>query len=70
MAASNASVPAATYDLIQTWIGQQRQMPVPLTEELRNAILNLESALKTVMPVVQAEPELGESNWIGMLLGE
>ncbi|KAI3336391.1 hypothetical protein HD806DRAFT_4004 [Xylariaceae sp. AK1471] len=67
MAVGSASVPPATYELIQTWIGQQRQTPIPLTEELRNAVLNLESALKAV-PAPQPEPELGESNWVGLLM--
>ncbi|KAI3343498.1 hypothetical protein F4824DRAFT_10691 [Ustulina deusta] len=66
MAATGATVPLATYDLIETWIGQQRQASAPLTDKLRAAIVSLESAIRTD-PAPQLEPELGEHNWVGLL---
>ncbi|KAI0400992.1 hypothetical protein F4802DRAFT_582670 [Xylaria palmicola] len=60
------TVPAATYDLIGTWVGKQRQTPAPLTDRLQTAVLNLEYALKAES-VDTSEPELGDTNWIGML---
>ncbi|RWA12133.1 hypothetical protein EKO27_g2953 [Xylaria grammica] len=66
MAAIGATVPPATYDLIGTWINQQQQAPVPLTDKLRSALIGLENALKAE-PVPQSEPELGDVNWVGLL---
>ncbi|KAI1113348.1 hypothetical protein F5Y14DRAFT_212386 [Nemania sp. NC0429] len=66
MTDSSANVPLATYDLIGTWIGQQKQAPAPLTDRLRSAIVGLETALKAES-VSLLEPELGDINWIGLL---
>ncbi|KAI1429231.1 hypothetical protein F5Y12DRAFT_727275 [Xylaria sp. FL1777] len=66
MAATGATVPPATFDLIATWIGQQQQASTPLTDKLRTALLGLESAI-AAEPAPQLEPELGEHNWIGLL---
>lgn len=69
MADSSTNVPLATYDLIGTWIGQQRQTPAPLTDRLRSALVGLENALKAES-VSLSEPEMGDSNWIGLLQGK
>ncbi|KAI1128519.1 hypothetical protein F5Y10DRAFT_173660 [Nemania abortiva] len=66
MADSGANVSPATYDLIQTWIGQQQQMPTPLTDKLRSALVGLEYALKAEA-VSLVEPEMENQNWVGML---
>ncbi|KAI1202693.1 hypothetical protein F5X97DRAFT_286952 [Nemania serpens] len=66
MADSSTNVPMATYDLIGTWIGQQRQAPGPLTDRLRSALVGLEHALQDES-VSLVEPEMGETNWIGLL---
>ncbi|KAI1752373.1 hypothetical protein F4782DRAFT_501607 [Xylaria castorea] len=66
MAATSENVSSTTYDLIGTWVGQQRQAPAPLTDKLRSALLSLEYALK-VESVSMSEPELGEFNWVGHL---
>ncbi|KAI1821348.1 hypothetical protein F4861DRAFT_519291 [Xylaria intraflava] len=66
MATGASSVAPATYEVIQTWIGQQRRSPEPLTDRLRTALLNLEYAVKAEAPAL-SEPELGEMNWIGLL---
>ncbi|KAI0542291.1 hypothetical protein GGR58DRAFT_453422 [Xylaria digitata] len=63
MAATGSTVPPATYDLIETWISQQRQAPVPLTNKLRTALIGLENALLSHV----AQPELGDQNWVGLL---
>ncbi|KAI8635060.1 hypothetical protein F5Y19DRAFT_411398 [Xylariaceae sp. FL1651] len=67
MAASSATISPATYDLIQGWAVQQRQTPAPLTEKLRDAVINLELALMTEL-APRPEPEIGDSNWVGLLL--
>lgn len=69
MADSSTNVPMATYDLIGTWIGQQRQAPGPLTDRLRSALVGLEHALQDES-VSLVEPEMGETNWIGLLQGK
>ncbi|KAI0448727.1 hypothetical protein F5B21DRAFT_96506 [Xylaria acuta] len=66
MAATGETVSPTTYDLIGTWIGQQRQAPAPLTDKLRSALLGLEYALK-LESVSMSEPDLDEFNWIGLL---
>ncbi|KAH8158567.1 hypothetical protein CIB48_g9684 [Xylaria polymorpha] len=66
MAATSENVSPTTYDLIGTWIGQQRQAPAPLTDKLRSALLGLEYALK-VESVSLSEPEMGDFNWVGHL---
>ncbi|KAI0439260.1 hypothetical protein F4803DRAFT_531983 [Xylaria telfairii] len=66
MAAASENVSSTTYDLIGTWIGQQRQAPAPLTDKLRSALLGLEYALK-VDSVSLSEPEMGDFNWVGHL---
>ncbi|KAI1302616.1 hypothetical protein F5Y03DRAFT_396373 [Xylaria venustula] len=66
MAASGTIVPPATYDLIETWIGQQRQASAPVTDNIRTALLGLENAIKTTS---QVEIELDDTNWIGLLQG-
>ncbi|KAI1818832.1 hypothetical protein GGS20DRAFT_7221 [Poronia punctata] len=68
MAANRVAVSPKTYDKIQSWIRQQQQTPIPLTDGVRNALLSLESALDS-QPNAEPEPELGEANWVG-LLGE
>ncbi|KAI1180114.1 hypothetical protein F4777DRAFT_361565 [Nemania sp. FL0916] len=68
MAGSGAAVSPATYDLIHTWIGRQKEAPAPLTDNLRSALVGLEYALKAeAMSVSLAEPEIGDQNWIGLL---
>lgn len=69
MAATSENVSPTTYDLIGTWIGQQRQAPAPLTDKLRSALLGLEYALK-VESVSLSEPEMGDFNWVGHLQGK
>ncbi|RYC61197.1 hypothetical protein CHU98_g5009 [Xylaria longipes] len=68
MAATSETVTPTTYDLIGTWIGQQRQTPAPLTDKLRSALLGLEYALK--LESVSMEPDVEDFNWIGLLQGK
>ncbi|KAJ2991008.1 hypothetical protein NUW58_g2685 [Xylaria curta] len=69
MAATDETLPPTTYDLIEAWVSQQRQTPLPLTDKLRSAVLNFEYALKDAS-VSKSEPELGDFNWIGLLQGK
>ncbi|KAI1437740.1 hypothetical protein GGR50DRAFT_643977 [Xylaria sp. CBS 124048] len=66
MASGASSVAPATYEIILTWIVQQRRAPEPLTDRLRTALLNLEYAVKAESPGL-SEPDLGDMNWVGLL---
>ncbi|CAJ2510046.1 Uu.00g059460.m01.CDS01 [Anthostomella pinea] len=67
MAGGGAAVPPATFHNLQNWINQQQSSPTPLTDEQREALLRLELAVHAV-PVPEPEPELGDRNWVGILL--
>ncbi|KAI1103774.1 hypothetical protein F4804DRAFT_216451 [Jackrogersella minutella] len=66
-------VSSETYKAIQNWIGRQQEYeathsePAPLTDAQRKLLDKLESILppETLSP---PEPELEDSNWIGVLL--
>ncbi|KAI0166662.1 hypothetical protein GGR57DRAFT_447436 [Xylariaceae sp. FL1272] len=68
MAPDPAAVTPATLDLIQGWIIKQRQAPTQVTNPgLENALLNLERQIRMQIASDQATPEMGETNWIGLL---
>ncbi|KAI0971649.1 hypothetical protein F4678DRAFT_472172 [Xylaria arbuscula] len=66
MAARGTIVSPATFDLIETWIGQQRQASTPVADKVQTALLGLEDAIKTD-PTLQTDLELDDTNWVGML---
>ncbi|KAI0114939.1 hypothetical protein F4814DRAFT_417606 [Daldinia grandis] len=62
-----------TYQTIQSWITRQLEYeathgsPAPLTDTQRKLLEKLQVALPPTTPP-QPEPELGDANWIGILL--
>ncbi|KAI1661567.1 hypothetical protein F4813DRAFT_344905 [Daldinia decipiens] len=62
-----------TYRSIQSWITQQLEYeathgsPAPLTDTQRKLLEKLQIALPPATPL-QPEPELGDANWVGLLL--
>ncbi|RYP69240.1 hypothetical protein DL771_006208 [Monosporascus sp. 5C6A] len=66
----SVQVPTPSYSVLQEWILQQQEYeamhsrPAPLTAAQRRLLTELELAL-TVTPT---EPEVGDTNWIGILL--
>ncbi|KAI0200427.1 hypothetical protein F4808DRAFT_159633 [Astrocystis sublimbata] len=67
MAANSQDVSPNTYEMIETWAGQQKQMPLPVSDKVRGAVLDLEHALK-LESIATVEPELSDTNWIGLLM--
>ncbi|KAI0480856.1 hypothetical protein GGR56DRAFT_627850 [Xylariaceae sp. FL0804] len=67
MAANGAMVSPSTFEYLRDWFAQQLADPVTLTGEQRQAVLNLELAVRP-RPVLQREPSLGETNWVGLLM--
>ncbi|KAI1464656.1 uncharacterized protein F4812DRAFT_462368 [Daldinia caldariorum] len=63
----------SAYKTIQTWIAQQLEYetmhgsPAPLTDAQRKLLEKLQAVLPPVTPLLP-EPELGDANWIGILL--
>ncbi|KAI4862908.1 hypothetical protein F4820DRAFT_459902 [Hypoxylon rubiginosum] len=66
-------VSSETYRAIQNWIGQQLEYeathsaPAPLTDAQRKLLDKLEQALPLATPLLP-EPDLGDTNWIGLLM--
>ncbi|KAI1457689.1 hypothetical protein F4805DRAFT_170295 [Annulohypoxylon moriforme] len=66
-------VSSKTYQKIQNWIGRQQEYeanhsePAPLTDAQRKLLEKLEASLPLETPPTP-EPELGDPNWIGILL--
>ncbi|KAF3065342.1 putative rrna-processing protein [Daldinia childiae] len=62
-----------TYQTIQSWITRQLEYeathgsPAPLTDTQRKLLEKLQIALPPAIPP-QPEPDLGDANWIGLLL--
>ncbi|KAI1646158.1 uncharacterized protein F4817DRAFT_341409 [Daldinia loculata] len=62
-----------TYQTIQSWITRQLEYeathgsPAPLTDTQRKLLEKLQVALPPTTPP-QPEPELGDANWVGLLL--
>ncbi|KAK6950331.1 hypothetical protein Daesc_008657 [Daldinia eschscholtzii] len=63
-----------TYQTIQTWITRQLDYeakhgaPAPLTDIQRKLLDKLQAVLPPPTPILP-EPELGDANWVGVLLG-
>ncbi|KAH9898887.1 hypothetical protein F4778DRAFT_741417 [Xylariomycetidae sp. FL2044] len=61
-----------TYEAIQKWAGHQLRFaaehgqPAPLTKEQSEALKRLEAAIRPTF--TEAEPEIGDENWVGLLV--
>ncbi|XXH05057.1 hypothetical protein Hte_011481 [Hypoxylon texense] len=66
-------VSSETYRTIQNWVGQQLEYeathsaPAPLTDAQRKLLDKLEQTLPLTTPLLP-EPDLGDTNWIGLLM--